>query len=278
MVDILLPQPLLNGQFHGFCDHGAGCDFRVVKIDAFGQEISQPQEMEQFRPGAEFLQVDRQFAVCNREGTQDAVVVVVFQTREVGVAPEVVEQVGIDRACNDLPHPWRIETPLGEERHHLLLLAGRVEGVRQFVLGECVSHPLRRIVPREQLAFVFEGMAEWKVTHVVYQGGHDNRSLLFRAHTDSRVSENPDYAPGHRRRSQRMFEPGMRAARIHQIGRAGLPDAPKALELTGIHQPALDFVEANVAVDRISNDHLTNSQLPNGSVAAHLPCPAAYQS
>ena len=114
-----------------------------------------------------------------------------------------------------------------------------------------------RIVPGEEFALVFEGMAERKVGNVVDERCEHHNRLLLGANRHAVVPEGADDAPGHCRGPQRVFESGVHTPRVDQVGRAGLPDAPQALHLVGVHNAAFRIGEAEVSVDGVPNDHLS---------------------
>jgi hypothetical protein len=78
-------------ELHRLGDHRAGDDLGMVVVDALGEEIAHAQELDHFGARvrtihAVLAHMQRQMAVGDGEVVEDAVVVVVRQAAEVGVA------------------------------------------------------------------------------------------------------------------------------------------------------------------------------------------------
>ena len=224
-------------------------------VDPFGQEVAKAEQVQQFGARAHFGHVDGQVSLCNGKGAEDPVVVVLLQSCKISVSAEVVEQVGVNGAGDDLPHPGGIKPAVGQQSEDFIWKSRGLQGICQFVLRQEVPQAFHRIVPGEEFALVFEGMAERKVGNVVDERCEHHSRLLLGANRHAVVPEGADDAPGHCRGPQRVFESGVHTPRVDQVGRAGLPDAPQALHLAGVHNAAFRIGEAEVSVDGVPNDH-----------------------
>ena len=79
----------------------------MMKVDAFGKRVADAQQIDEFRQrvapqNAVLFEVHHQPAVVDDEGFENPRIVVLRQTAEIRVAAEIVEQIGADRAADDI--------------------------------------------------------------------------------------------------------------------------------------------------------------------------------
>src|SRR5439155_16745253 len=102
------------------------------------------------------------------------------EAAEIGIALEIIEQVGADRACNDLIDEWRGE--LFFARHHYtryifidpLARKSRLDRLAIEKIGDSF---LILVVPLEYPALVFECMAVRDMSNIVQQSCGRDHSL-----------------------------------------------------------------------------------------------------
>ena len=196
------------------------------------------------------------------EVVDHAPVVAQLEPGVVGIATQVVEEVGVDGVADHLlPERRHLLLTGAKHRQHAVANAHPVEFMAELGVRQNRQEALGLVVARQEPGLILDVVPERDVRHVMKQGRDPQHALLFVGHAiaHSRVLARVLVGCRQHQLCHVQGADGMLEARVHrtgehEIGKAKLLDAAQTLELGGVDQPSFLACQLDVAVDRLAKD------------------------